>query len=272
MSLEGGEYMSFIINQDETLKETINIEKNNERLLFDRWIKNRDDEAANELVKKYMPLVQVITEKIHRTLPKSVSKEEIKSLGMIGLYEALEKYDPDRDLKFETYASFRIRGSILDGMRKEDWLPRKTREKSKKVEALIAQLEQKYLRNVSAEEIAKEADMSVEEIQSLLDDRYFSAVLSIDENAEQGENDSQTFVIKDEKMKNPEEEILYLEKIKELTLEISKLSDKEQLVLSLIYKEELSLTEIGQILGLSTSRISQIHSKALLRLRSLLTN
>src|SRR5690606_7417639 len=104
---------------------------------WQKWTDSRDTDAGDALVRKYMPLVSYHVQRISVTLPKSVNRDELNSLGMIGLYDALEKFDPSRDLKFDTYASFRIRGAIIDGLRKEDWLPRSAREKSKKVEAAI---------------------------------------------------------------------------------------------------------------------------------------
>lgn len=242
--------------------------------LFYLWTKKRDDHAGNKLVKKFTPLVHIIVEKIYKTLPKSISKEELISLGFFGLYEALEKYDPTRELKFETYASFRIRGSIIDGLRKEDWLPRKTREKAKKLEQTIQKLEQKYLRKVTPEEIAKETNLTIDEVNALMDESFLSNILSIDDHIPQNgeEKEQQSFVIQDDKVKTPEESILFSERIKELSEAIKQLTKKEQIVLSLFYQEELTLTEIGQVLDLSTSRISQIHSKTIKKLRNYLQN
>lgn len=254
-------------HQDEKMMNTLD-----ENELFYLWINERDDYAGNKLVEKYTPLVHIIVGKIYKTLPKSIAKDDLISLGFIGLYEALEKYDPARELKFETYASFRIRGSIIDGLRKEDWLPRKTREKTKKLEKVIQKLEQKYLRQVTPEEIAKEVDLPVDEVIALIDESYLSNILSIDDHIPQNadERDQQSFVIQDEKIKTPEESILFTERVKELSEAIKKLTEKEQIVLNLFYKEELTLTEIGQVLELSTSRISQIHSKTIKKLRQYL--
>ncbi|MCU9612080.1 FliA/WhiG family RNA polymerase sigma factor [Caldibacillus lycopersici] len=258
------------ITSDEKTRRKNDLTKAEELSLFEQWKNERNDDAANMLVEKYMSLVHIITEKIYKTLPNSIAKEELKSLALVGLYESIDKFDPSRDLKFETYASFRIRGAILDGLRKEDWMPRKTREKAKKLEGTISRLEQKYLRNVTPAEIAAEMGISEEEVYALLDETFYSNILSMDETLDQGESDSQSFVIKDEKIRNPEEELIHSEKIQELAEVISNLSKNEQLVLSLFYKEELTFTEIGQIMERSTSRISQIHSKALATLRSLL--
>lgn len=243
----------------------------NEKQNWEKWIQCRDRQACNMLMKKYMPLVRYHVGRISVGLPKNVNKEDLMSLGMYGLYDALEKYDPERDLKFDTYATFRIRGAILDGLRKEDWLPRSSREKTKKIEAAIERLEQKYLRNVTPEEVANEVGMTPEEVVQAVNENYFANVLSIDDQLqdhEDGENIS--IMIKDDRIKTPEDIILEGELLDQLTTLISQLNEKEQIVISLFYKEELTLTEIGQVLGLSTSRISQIHSRALSKLKAVL--
>ena len=114
-----------------------------EAVCWDLWIRNRDPEAGDILVRKYTPLVTYHVQRISSGLPRNVSRDDIMSLGLQGLFDALTKFDPGRDLKFDTYASFRIRGTIIDGLRKEDWLPRSSREKSKKLEEEIMKLEQK---------------------------------------------------------------------------------------------------------------------------------
>lgn len=239
-----------------------------EQMLWDRWITERDPEAGEMLVKKYMPLVSYHVQRISAGLPRSVSREDLYSLGLMGLHDALEKFDPSRELKFDTYASFRIRGAIIDGLRKEDWLSRNTREKAKKIDAAIEKLEQKLLRTVTAKEVADELGISEEEVNSIKNEHFFSSVLSINEKPrDQDENDCPAYNIKDTKADLPEEKVIKDELIDELSQLISQLSEKEQLVLSLFYKEELTFTEIGKILNLSTSRISQIHSKCLAKLR-----
>jgi len=232
------------------------------------WSETRDADAGNILIKKYMPLVSFHVQRIAVGLPKSVSKEELNSLGLMGLYDALKKFDPKRDLKFDTYASFRIRGSIIDGLRKEDWLSRGTREKSKKIEAAIEKLEQEKMRNITVEEIAAELELTPEEVYTTMNEHFFANVLSIDEHLnDQDEKEGPTYAIRDDKTAIPEEKIVKDELIKEMAEMIEQLNEKEQLVISLFYKEELTLTEIGQVMNLSTSRISQIHSKAIYRLR-----
>ena len=244
-----------------------------EQLNWEKWIQERNPAAGNFLVKKYLPLVSYHVQRISVGLPKNVSKDELRSFGLIGLFDALEKFDHTRELKFDTYASFRIRGAMIDGLRKEDWLPRGTRDKSKKIEAAVEKLEQQKMGNVSVADIAKELNMTEEEVYAATSEQFFANVLSIDENwTEQEEKEGFTFVLRDDNAETPEQKLVKDELLQELAVNISKLSEKEQLVISLFYLEELTLTEIGQVLNLSTSRISQIHSKALFKLRHLLEN
>ncbi|MBP3038385.1 FliA/WhiG family RNA polymerase sigma factor [Bacillaceae bacterium Marseille-Q3522] len=239
-----------------------------ERIWWEKWIKDHDADAGNFLVKKYLPLVSYHVQRISTNLPKSVSRDDIKSLALFGLYDALEKFDPNRELKFDTYASFRIRGAIIDGLRKEDWLPRSTREKAKKIEMVTERLEQKYQRSVTANEVAAALAISEEEVYTATNEHFFANLLSMDEYLpDQDEQEGHSFHIKDEKAELPEESLLQKEILQEIAGLIETLNEKEKQVLSLFYQEELTLTEIGQVMGLSTSRISQIHSKAIYKLR-----
>lgn len=243
-----------------------------EQQLWTRWINDRDPSAGNSLIIKYKPLVNYHVQRISAGLPKSVSRDDLTSLGMMGLFDALNKFDLKRDLKFDTYASFRVRGAIIDGLRKEDWLPRSAREKAKKLEIQIEQIEQKLMRHATPEEIARHMNIPVEEVYQTYQEHFFSNVLSINEQQDQEEADGKAFVIRDDRTKTPEQQIVHSELLGDLAENIQKLNEKEQLVLSLFYTDEMTLTEIGEILQLSTSRISQIHSKALFKLRKLLTN
>jgi len=237
------------------------------------WAASRDAHAGDMLVQRYMPLVQYHVQRIGVGLPKNVSRDDIKSLGLMGLLDALQKFDPSRDLKFDTYASFRIRGAIIDGLRKEDWLPRSTREKAKRVEAKIEELEQKNLRHVEPEEVAEALNINVEEVYQITQEHIFANVLSMDDQtSDQDDSESTRFVLKDPRAILPEAQLVDNELIDDLSKVIGELNEKEQLVLSLFYSEELTLTEIGEVMNLSTSRISQIHSKCLFKLRKLLSS
>lgn len=240
--------------------------------LWNSWINNRDPQAGDLLVKKYKPLVSYHVQRIGAGLPKNVSRDDLVSLGMMGLFDALNKFDINRDLKFDTYASFRVRGAIIDGLRKEDWLPRSAREKAKKLEAQIERLEQKLMRHATPEELAEHMNLSVDDVYQTVQEHFFSNVLSINEQQDQEDSEGKSFIIRDEQTKTPEQHVVRTELLGDLAENIKKLNEKEQLVLSLFYTEEMTLTEIGEMLDLSTSRISQIHSKALFKLRRFLSS
>jgi RNA polymerase sigma factor FliA len=243
-------------------------QKLEEQSYWQKWAESRDSESGDFLVKKYMPLVHYHVQRVSVHLPKNVSRDDVRSFGMIGLFDALEKFDTKRDLKFDTYASFRIRGAILDGLRKEDWLPRNTREKIKKIEAAIRRLEQRLMRNATIQEISEELHMSEEDVQSAMNQDFFANILSINEKLnDEDDKEEHELSIKDDNADLPEDHLVKNELIRELSKTIVQLNKNEQLVLSLFYKEELTLTEIGQVMNLSTSRISQIHSKAISKLR-----
>ncbi|NGP44103.1 FliA/WhiG family RNA polymerase sigma factor [Bacillaceae bacterium SIJ1] len=238
-----------------------------------KWVTTRDASAANTLIAYYYPLVTYHVQRIASGLPKNIQRDELSSYGLLGLYDALEKFDTNRDLKFDTYASFRIRGAILDGLRKEDWMPRSLREKCKKMDAAIESLEQSLMRNPTAAEIAEYTGFKEEEVYEALAEGFAANVLSMDEGFSDRSDyeEKPTVNIRDEQIRTPEEEIIYDETLSEMVSLLNELNEKEQTVISLFYKEELTLTEIGHILSLSTSRVSQIHSKALFKLKHLLS-
>ena len=246
---------------------------NDEQRLWNSWINDRNPQAGDLLIKKYKPLVSYHVQRIGAGLPKNVSRDDLVSLGMMGLFDALNKFDINRDLKFDTYASFRVRGAIIDGLRKEDWLPRSAREKAKKLEVQIEYLEQKLMRHATPEELATHMNLPIEEVYQTVQEHFFSNILSINEQQQDQEDlEGKAFVIRDDNTRTPEQEVVRAELLEDLTENIQKLNEKEQLVLSLFYTEEMTLTEIGEMLDLSTSRISQIHSKALFKLRKLLSS
>ncbi|PSL51214.1 RNA polymerase sigma-28 (SigD/FliA/WhiG) subunit [Salsuginibacillus halophilus] len=235
------------------------------------WTKEKSVEAANEIIAAYLPLVHYHAQRISVGLPKNVDKEDLISHGMVGLYDALEKFETSRELKFDTYASFRVRGAIIDGLRREDWMPRSLREKAKKIDEASEQLEQQLGRHPYEEEIGAHLGMSADDVAKVSAEAFVANLLSIDEEAPESDRDeSYKSSLQDHKALQPDEELLREAEWTELAGHIEKLNEKEKLVISLFYYEELTLTEIGHVLDLSTSRISQIHSKALFRLRQAL--
>lgn len=239
---------------------------------WEKWEKERDPDAGDMLVREYTPLVTYHVQRIRSRVPRTVQYDDLYSLGLQGLFDALMKFERSRDLKFETYASFRIRGAIIDGLRKEDWLSRTSRERTKRVEQATQALEQQEMRHVEPEEVAAHLNVSVDEVYDAMRERYYANILSIDEKVNQDDDDEGGHVqmIENDRAVNPESQIVMSELIQELTQHIEKLNKNEQIVLNLFYTDDMTLTEIGEILNLSTSRISQIHSKALFKLRKLL--
>lgn len=237
------------------------------------WKKYKDEQSANELIKHYMYIVHFHVERIASYIPRTFDKNDLISLGLMGLYDALNKFEPDRNLKFDTYATIRIRGAIIDGLRKEDWLPRTLREQSKKIEQASETLKQTLARKPTSKEIARQVNMTSDEVETIIMDTLFANVLSIDSivhTTESGDNVSLSSTLKDDQMVAPEQFMLDTELNTDLIRGIKQLNENEQLVISLFYNEELTLTEIGNVLNLTTSRISQIHKRAIFKLGDIL--
>lgn len=235
--------------------------------LWKQWKEEEILDAKKQLIEGYLPLVDFVANRLAIGLPKNVSKDDLTSFGIMGLIDAIEKFDYQRGLQFETYASWRIRGSIIDGLRQGDWVPRSVREKAKKVEEAYQKLEQKYLRSVTDEEISSYMQVSIGEFHQMVQDIAVTTVCSIDDPIREEDSETRLSLLIDEKAKNPEEKVneFYLKEM--LAKSIERLTDKERTVVSLFYFEDLSLSEIAEVMSLSPSRISQLHSKAILRLR-----
>lgn len=227
-------------------------------------------EAKQALIEAYLPLVDYVSGRMAIGLPKTVSREDLASYGVMGLIDATDKFDYMRGLQFETYASWRIRGAIIDGLRQGDWVPRSVREKAKKVEDAYQKLEQQYLRSVTDAEISEYLQISEGEFQQMLQDIAITTVCSIDEPIREEEAESRLSLMVDEKAKNPEYKVGEFFLKDTLAKAIERLTEKERIVVSLFYYEDLSLSEIAEVMNLSPSRISQLHSKAILRLRGAL--
>ncbi|MGL4523837.1 MAG: FliA/WhiG family RNA polymerase sigma factor [Bacilli bacterium] len=238
--------------------------------LWEKWSVSRDEEAGNDLMKIYMPIVHYQLQRIASTLPSSVNKDDLKSLGMVGLFDAIEKFDPNKEVTFEAYASIRVRGSIIDGLRKEDWLPRSVREKTKRLDATCERLEKLYGRKPTAKEVAEVLDCSEHDVHTLVMESYYGNILSLDDCNKGLDENNESFVstIEDDCFITPEQNILQQERAAQLAKQMKKhLTENEQRVIALFYNEGFTFTEIASILDLTTSRISQIHSKAIAKLK-----
>lgn len=233
--------------------------------------KTVDDFEKEELIKSYLPLVKKVVHRLSGRLPKDVDISEMLNSGIIGLVDALEKYDPKHETNFSTYAQFRIRGAILDSFRSQDWLPRSLRFKSHKIEQAYQRIEQKLGRAATDEEVALELGIEVDELQKLLGEVGSIVMLSFEElGFGHGEERFQADEWIASKTQDPLNRLMSGEKVGLIARALDRLPEKERLVISLYFYEELNLKEIGEILGVTESRASQIRSRALIRLKNYL--
>ena len=241
-----------------------------ERVLWREYRLNHSYEIREYFVEKYSPLVKYVAGKVAIGMPQNVEFDDLASYGAFGLLDAIEKFDPEREIKFKTYAMTRIRGAIFDELRSIDWIPRSIRQKAKQVEETINMLENKLGHTVDDEDIAKEMGIPVEELHSLLTKISGTSMISLNDIWYLGEdNDEISFM---ETLESPvnlnPDALIEKEEIKSVIVEaIQHLPDKEKKVVVLYYYEDLTLKEIGEVLDVTESRISQLHTKAIMRLR-----
>lgn len=222
-------------------------------------------DSMNDIVLQYAPLVKRIAHHLLLRMPSSVQVDDLVQSGMIGLLEAARKYDLSKGASFETYAGIRIRGAMLDEIRKGDWAPRSVHRKSRQVADAIKSVEMRTGTDARDQDVAAELDMSLEEYHAILQDASGSRLFSFDDMLEG--DDSLIEKVAGE-VPSPLEGLQNEAFRSELAAAIATLPEREQLVLALYYDEELNLKEIGQVLGVSESRVSQIHTQAALRLRA----
>lgn len=222
----------------------------------------------NQLVDDHAVLVKRIAHHLLARLPDSVQLDDLVQSGMIGLFEAAQNYDNAKGASFETYAGIRIRGAMLDEVRKGDWIPRSVHRNSRRIADAIREIEMREGRDARDQEVATSLGMSLDDYYSLLKDTHGSRLFSFEELMEQGNGDLQDYQANHSQTPLPAMDVEHDQLNLHLAEAIKQLPEREQLVLSLYYDEELNLKEIGAILGVSESRVSQIHSQAALRLRS----
>ena len=229
-----------------------------------------DLEKRNELILTYTPLIKYIASRLASRLPPHVSTEDLISCGIIGLIDAIEKFDLAKNVQFKTYAEFRIKGAMLDELRSLDWVPRSVRRKVSELESTYSEMEKKLGRPAQDEEVAAAMGLDLDVFYKLLDDTKAVTFLDIDLLRQKSPDVLDNSLIGS---LSPDEEDPYaaisMSEIRELAAQaISQLPEKEKLTVALYYFEELTMKEIGEVLGYTESRISQMHSKAILRLRS----
>lgn len=232
----------------------------------------KDLNSQENLIKKYMYLVEQMANRMAQSIPpRIISKEDLIGLGYIGLIEAIKKFDYRKGYQFETYGLWRIKGAMLDGIRQMDWVPRGVRDKAKKLNHALRHLEQTLMKSPTEEELSQYLDMSLEEVDEAMAALSLSTLLSLNEplhaNDEEGKQQNRLEQLRDEKVVSQEQQIQMSEFQKLMAETIDKMPEKERLVITLLYNEGLTQIEIAEIMNLTKGRISQIHSRAILRLR-----
>ena len=239
--------------------------------LWMQYRKTGDRAVRDRLILTYAPLVKFVAGRLGSGLPAHVDEGDLVSYGLLGLIGAIERFDPDREVKFETYAVARIRGAIIDELRALDWVPRSVRARARDIERAIAELEKRLHRAPTDEEIATKLGLTQDELDSSLSEISRSSIAALDELwtvSTGGDQVALIDTIEDTEGPAPQTALAESELKEALGDAISRLPEREKLVVTLYYYEELNLREIGEVLGVTESRVSQLHTKAVLRLKS----
>jgi len=230
--------------------------------------------SKDELLKRFAPLVRHVVERVSATLPRNVDHEDLYSAGVLGLLDAHAKFDAGKGVKFETYAVWRIKGAVLDQLRALDWASRSMRRKARTLDGITRKLDQKLGRAASDDEVAREMKMSRDDFYRLLDQVRGAVLVSLDESRAGEDQEPTTLAdhLPDPTVVNLEQRLEEEENKLVLLRTLDHLPEQERLVVSLYYYEHLTLKEIGRALGISESRVSQVHTRAMTRLRLRLQN
>jgi RNA polymerase sigma factor for flagellar operon FliA len=240
--------------------------------LWVQFKENASPEARDKLILHYSPLVKYVAGRISASLPQNVDTADLVSYGIFGLIDAIEKFDITREIKFETYAIARIKGAIIDELRALDWVPRSVRSRARELERAYVELENALKRVPSDEEVAKHLGISLDDLADLLTQLSYTSVVALEELwAVGGEKDDKVSLmdtLEDTSATDPS--LIYeVEEMKGILADaIDRLPQREKIVVALYYYEGLTLREIGEVLGVTESRVSQLHTKAVIRLRA----
>ncbi|WXR61772.1 FliA/WhiG family RNA polymerase sigma factor [Peptostreptococcaceae bacterium AGR-M142] len=234
-------------------------------LYFEEKNKEKKEKLKQEIILEYVNLVKIISGRLYNFYGSNIDYEDLVSYGIIGLIDAIDKYDLSKNIKFETYASIRIRGAIIDEIRNLDWIPRSIRQKSKMVKEVYKKYENLNGKEPTVEQLSKELNKTIPEVNKILEEVNIYNVVSLEEEI----SDNLKIQIEDkaEEM-NPEASLMKKDMINRLKTSVKKLKEREQMIINLYYFEELTYKEIGNILEISESRVSQIHSKAIIRIKN----
>ena len=229
------------------------------------WLKYKETksvELRNAIAENYLPLVRIVCGRLAVSLPPHLDKDDLLSSGFFGLLDAIDRFDPTRNVKFETYAALRIRGAMLDYLRSKDWIPVSMRQRIRKYEQTVSQLENELGRSATDKELAAAMGISVEELQTLINQCNAATIIPLEEYLKTDVNEAVDT--------NPANSTELFELKDTLAKAIERLPEKERTVVSLYYYEELTLKEISLVLHLTEARISQLHTKAIFRMRGYL--
>jgi RNA polymerase sigma factor for flagellar operon FliA len=251
------------------------LEQKTEEELWVEYRQNKDPKIRETFIKQYAPLVKYVAGKVAVGMPHNVEFDDLVGFGVFGLIDAIDRFDPEKNVKFKTYAVPRIKGAIFDELRSIDWVPRSVRQKTKEVEETIGALEAQLGRSASDQEIAEALGMDENEFLKTMMRISATSILSLNDVWFSGDENDKVSIgdsIESPVSLNPDV-IVEKDEIRQIiTNSISELPDKEKKILVLYYYEDLTLKEIGQVMGITESRVSQLHTKAILRLRAKLTN
>jgi len=228
-------------------------------------------ENREEVIKQYSPMIKYVANRIAMRLPPHIEVDDLISVGVLGLMDAITKYDSSRGAKFKTYAEFRVRGAILDELRSMDWVPRSIRQKASKVDKVVQGLQAKLRRTPEDEEVAKEMGLSLDQFHETLNETKSIPIFSLEDLGiakESGDQQSLLDCLAGKADADPQTQVRLVELKEIIAKAIDALPEKERLMVSLYYYEELTMKEIGAVLDITESRVSQIHSKAVYRLRT----
>ena len=243
--------------------------------LWLEYRRRKTQDLRDRLILTYAPLVKYVAGRVGSGLPAHVDDDDLISYGLLGLIGAIDRFDPNRDIKFETYAIARIRGAIIDELRSMDWVPRSIRARARQIERAIAELEARLGRAPTDEEIAGKLGVTQEELDDSLHEISRSSIAALDELwTVQGSGGDQVALIdtiEDTEGPKPDSQLDQAEMREMMGEAIARLPEREKLVITLYYYEELTLREIGEVLGVTESRVSQLHTKAVLRLKARLS-
>ncbi len=236
--------------------------------LWDIFKASADADARERLILHYSPLVKYVAGRVGAGLPRSVDQNDLASYGLFGLIDAIDKFEPDRGFKFETYAINRIKGAILDELRALDWVPRSVRSRARRIETAVVELEHHLQRSPTEEELSAAVEMELDDLRGALAEIGRSGIAALDEFVSSDSSTSMGEMLADPMGVSPESEFQNEETRRGLVDSINRLPERERLVVTLYYYEGMTLAEIGDVLGVTESRVCQIHAKTMMSLRN----